>query len=197
MASTSNVEQVGIAEIVEGITAVILAPVVLPLAVAVNQPLAQEVIKGGIALSEKVKEAVSQIQEVVEDLEAEVKANLAQKPQLELRFISPKSNVKQENSAVAEGLINVVSSLNEQVKEATQGVVDLRLLLPFGLSTLALRQLLIKGLQIEEIPWYVLAWYAFDSFTKLHETDKLQLPIHSQPTDSSHEASLSSKNPSL
>jgi hypothetical protein len=36
-------------------------------------------------------------------------------------------------------------------------------------STLDFRQLIIKGLQIDEIPWYSLAWYAFDSFVKLND----------------------------
>jgi hypothetical protein len=49
--------------------------------------------------------------------------------------------------------------------------VDLRFLFPLSLSLLALRQLLVKGWQLELIPWYVLAWYAFDSFIKLHPTE--------------------------
>jgi hypothetical protein len=35
-----------------------------------------------------------------------------------------------------------------------------------------MRQLMIKGLQLEVIPWYVLAWYAFDSFLKLNTGDR-------------------------
>lgn len=75
---------------------------------------------------------------------------------------------------VATDLTNAVVDLNQLVGRATNDVVDLRFLLPFGFSVLALKQLLVKGLQIESIPWYVLAWYAFDSFIKLHYTSEPQ-----------------------
>lgn len=73
-------------------------------------------------------------------------------------------------SEVAADLTSAVSDLNKRVGLATNGVVDLRLLVPLGLSTLAIRQLLKNGWQFETAPWYVLAWYAFDSFIKLHYT---------------------------
>jgi len=63
---------------------------------------------------------------------------------------------------------SAVVDLNRRVRQATDGVVDIRFLFPLGLSILAVRQLIIKGLQFEIIPWYVLAWYSFDSFIKLH-----------------------------
>jgi len=62
----------------------------------------------------------------------------------------------------------------------TNGVADLRLLLPLGFGALALRQVLDKGFELEEIPWYTLAWYAFDSFVKLHNSGKLQQPSEEQ-----------------
>lgn len=77
-------------------------------------------------------------------------------------------------SRVAAGITNAVTGLNQQVKRATDSTVDLRFLLPLGFSVLAVRQLLLKGLMIESIPWYVLAWYAFDSFIKLHYTSEPQ-----------------------
>jgi Heavy metal associated domain 2 len=69
---------------------------------------------------------------------------------------------------------NAVIDLNKQVKQATEGQLDIRVLFPFGLGCLAIRQLIIKGLQFDIIPWYVLAWYAFDSFIKLHGTNRLE-----------------------
>jgi hypothetical protein len=68
--------------------------------------------------------------------------------------------------------MNVVSDVNADVGRITNGVVDLRLLLPLGLSALAIRQLFIKGLQIDEIPWYTLGWYAFDTFLKFNDGDQ-------------------------
>ncbi|QSJ17317.1 hypothetical protein JYQ62_37825 [Nostoc sp. UHCC 0702] len=77
-------------------------------------------------------------------------------------------DIAEGKSDVAMGVSGAVFDLNKRVEQATDGAVDLRLLFPFGLSILAVRQLLKQGLQIEIIPWYVLAWYAFDSFIKLH-----------------------------
>lgn len=85
-------------------------------------------------------------------------------------------DVTEGNTEAAADLTSAVVDLNKRVKQATNGLVDLRFLFPLGLSTLAVRQLIIKGLQFETIPWYVLAWYAFDSFMKLHSTNHTQAP---------------------
>lgn len=74
-------------------------------------------------------------------------------------------------SAVAVQLAGAIADLNQRVKEAAGGTVDLRLLFPLALALLSLRQLKVRGLQLDTVPWYVLAWYAFDSFIKLHERD--------------------------
>ncbi len=74
------------------------------------------------------------------------------------------------SSEVASNLTDAVADLNKRVAQATNGVVDLRWLIPVGLGALAVRQLRRNGLKIETAPWYVLAYYAFDSFIKLHYT---------------------------
>lgn len=74
------------------------------------------------------------------------------------------------HSEVSVAINQAALDLNRRVKQATQGSIDLRFLLPFGFGILALRQLKVRGLQLEFIPWYVLAWYAFDSFIKLNQT---------------------------
>lgn len=76
----------------------------------------------------------------------------------------------QGKSEVAADLTDAVADLNERVGQATHGFVDLRMLVPVGLATLSLRELIRNGWEIEAAPWYVLAWYAFDSFIKLHYT---------------------------
>jgi hypothetical protein len=78
------------------------------------------------------------------------------------------ADITQGKTEAATGISHAVIDLNQRVERATDGTVDLRFLFPFGLSVLAMRQLMIKGLQLEVIPWYVLAWYAFDSFLKLN-----------------------------
>jgi hypothetical protein len=77
-------------------------------------------------------------------------------------------------SEAAAEVSNAVVDLNKRVRQATNNAVDLRLLFPLGLGVFSIRQLLTKGLQLETIPWYVLGWYAFDSFLKLHATSQAQ-----------------------
>ena len=82
------------------------------------------------------------------------------------------AHINHNHSFAAAEVSRVVVKLNQDVRRATQGAVDLRFLLPLSFAILALRQLVVKGLQFEIIPWYVLAWYAFDSFIKLHGIDE-------------------------
>ncbi|MEA5512446.1 HMA2 domain-containing protein, partial [Nodularia sp. UHCC 0506] len=76
------------------------------------------------------------------------------------------ADITEGNSEAAEDVKRAVINLNKRFEQATSGEVDLRFIFPLGLSMLAVRQILVKGLQLEIIPWYVLAWYAFDSFMK-------------------------------
>lgn len=77
-------------------------------------------------------------------------------------------NIGTGRTIAAETVTSTIIDLNRRIKRSTNGEFDLRVLFPLGLACLSVRQLLIKGLQLEIIPWYVLAWYAFDSFLKLH-----------------------------
>jgi len=61
-----------------------------------------------------------------------------------------------------------VGTADSSVLRATRGAVDLRVLVPIGLAGLSARQLARYGIGLKTIPWYVLAYYAFDSFVKLH-----------------------------
>lgn len=56
-----------------------------------------------------------------------------------------------------------------RLAEITSGRWDLRTVVPVAFGVLALRQLLANGIQLAVLPWYVLAWYAFDSFWKLNQ----------------------------
>ncbi|WP_017659958.1 HMA2 domain-containing protein [Baaleninema simplex] len=83
---------------------------------------------------------------------------------LNIRFV-----VSDKSDAATE-LTEVIASANRQIDRVTEGAVDLRFLVPLGFGTLAVRQLIVEGVQLNVIPWYALAWYAFDSFLKLHYT---------------------------
>jgi flagellar basal body P-ring protein FlgI len=74
------------------------------------------------------------------------------------------------NTMVANQLANAVADLNQRLGFATDGFVNLRVLVPVGLGAMALVQLLRRGLQFEAAPWYFLAYAAFDSFVKLHDS---------------------------
>ena len=76
------------------------------------------------------------------------------------------------SSSAAAAVMEKATDLNQRVKTATNDAVDLRFVFPLSLGVLALRQLIVKGWQLELIPWYVLAWYAFDSFLKLNSTEE-------------------------
>ncbi len=61
-----------------GIGAVVLAPAVLPALAGVGKPLLKAVVKSGIILFEKGKETAAELSEVVEDIVAEAKAEMAE-----------------------------------------------------------------------------------------------------------------------
>ena len=61
-----------------GIGAAVLAPAILPILVGAAKPLVKAAIKGGIVLYDRSKESFAEVGEVVEDLVAEVKAEIAE-----------------------------------------------------------------------------------------------------------------------
>lgn len=64
--------------------------------------------------------------------------------------------------------VNAAGAVDRWVR-ATTGGGDLRTLLPIGLAALSLRQALRDVPGLDRAPWYLLAWYAFDSFVKLND----------------------------
>ncbi len=79
--------------LVIGIGAAILAPIVVPVLATIVKPLAKGAIKGGFILFEKGKEIAAEAQEVVEDLVAEVKSELAEAHKSEM---IPTPDIKQD-----------------------------------------------------------------------------------------------------
>jgi hypothetical protein len=63
---------------VPGIAAIVLLPVLVPVAGKVAKPLAKAAIKGGIVIYEKGKGVLSEVGETLEDIIAEAKAELAE-----------------------------------------------------------------------------------------------------------------------
>ncbi len=64
---------------------------------------------------------------------------------------------------------NTLARANRWFEFNTEGAIDLRFLVPLMFGVLALRQVFAKSPGLNTAPWYVMAWYAFDSFIKLNE----------------------------
>ena len=62
-----------------------------------------------------------------------------------------------------------MSGANSKLHELTQGHVDLRLLVPAIYTALAIRNFVRQRARLRDASWYQLAYWAFDSFFKLHE----------------------------
>lgn len=77
------------------------------------------------------------------------------------------SQLTSQSSIAAASVTQVTKGLNQYIRQTSRGLFDLGFLVPLSFALLAWRQLSQKGWQFEMIPWYVLAWYAFDSFIKL------------------------------
>ena len=61
-----------------GLGAAVLAPAVLPILVSVGRPLAKAGLKGGMMLLDKIKEKAAETGELLEDMAAEARAELAE-----------------------------------------------------------------------------------------------------------------------
>jgi hypothetical protein len=72
-------------------------------------------------------------------------------------------------SETAAGIHRTFGGVDARLAELTNGRWDLRSVVPFALGALALRQFVADAGALGAAPWYVLAWYAFDSFWKLNE----------------------------
>lgn len=73
-----------------------------------------------------------------------------------------------DTSTAAAGIMGSLDDLDRRLSKLTGRTVDLKLLFPLGLGAIGVYKLLNDGFQFEELPAYVLLWYAFDSFYKLH-----------------------------
>ena len=71
-------EDLGIPGIAAGIGAVVLAPILIPAVAKASKPVAKALIKGGVIAYQKSRSAIAETGEVLEDLVAEVKAELAE-----------------------------------------------------------------------------------------------------------------------
>jgi hypothetical protein len=79
-----------------------------------------------------------------------------------------------DHSSGAVSVLDAVTDLDHWISRLTGGKLDLKLLVPAGLGLLALRQIALNGVGLGQMPGYVLLWYTFDSFYKLHQRKTAQ-----------------------
>jgi hypothetical protein len=205
MAADFDINSVDVSEVFEGVAAVLLAPVMLPLASAVNQPLVKSALREGIAFSERCQEAIADAQERLEDTLAEAQAEvdrdrrnphhgngnggtqdslvsqttpMSDRPSYQ-RTAGQFSN---HSTQTASQVQDTIQELNSQIRWLTNDLLDLRLLVTLGLGTFAIRQILVRGLRLDEIPWYAVAWYALDTFIKFHPDSAAEAAQTDMPT---------------
>ena len=92
----------------------------------------------------------------------------------------------------ATGVETSSKSLADAVSELdswTKGILNLKLLVPLGFAALAVLQIARRGLEIGGAPWYLLAYFAFESFTKLNSPEIKCTPAESA-ADQSAEAAV-------
>jgi hypothetical protein len=66
-----------------GAGVVLLAPVVIPVIGAILKPITKAIIKGSLLAYESAKVSIAETREMVEDIAAEAKAEIAQVPSKE------------------------------------------------------------------------------------------------------------------
>jgi len=82
--------------------------------------------------------------------------------------------VELPESRAAWGEANPAAVIGEAVSAVNRAVAgrvpggDLRLLVPLGLGLLSVRQVLRSRDRVGDAPWYVLAWYASETFLRFH-----------------------------
>ena len=69
-------------------------------------------------------------------------------------------------------LTNAVSDLDMRITSQTKGILNVKLLVPLGFGALAILQLVRRGFQLEGAPWYILAYFALESFRRLNAPDE-------------------------
>lgn len=77
----------------------------------------------------------------------------------------PERSATPRDPAVA--IEGVVARANREVERRLDGW-DLRSLVPLGLGLLATRSAIRGDARLSDAPWYVLAWYASETFMKVH-----------------------------
>jgi hypothetical protein len=80
------------------------------------------------------------------------------------------------HSTTAARLMSAVGDLDRRISSMSSQRLDLKLLFPAILCLIGLRQSFTQGLGLGQVPGYVLLWYAFDAFWKMHADSRRAEP---------------------
>ena len=89
------------------------------------------------------------------------------------RPAAPAPRAADDTDPEAARVLGALARANALVARRTHGI-DLRTLVPAGLGMLALRQFVRGEQRLAGAPWYVLAWYASETFQRFHGQRKEQ-----------------------
>lgn len=172
----------------EPIGAVFQLPVAVSMATTLDQPWLRAVAQEGLAVAEETQERLAAVQERIEDHWAEIEQAVAEKVAEHRSTSHHGLGNGGERSLISLSLIGAAEELNGWARELTGNEVDLGLIIPVAFGAIAIRQLMAQGLRLKDIPWYVPAWYAFDTFLKLN------FPDHEGPPPEAESPHQSSAN---
>ena len=88
-----------------------------------------------------------------------------------------------ELSMVSKFLKDTLGTANANVSRSTRGFIDLRMIVPIGFLGTAIWKMRKSQGWMVEVPPYVLLWYAWDSYMKLHHTRPPQELVHTLTAD--------------
>ncbi len=80
-----------------------------------------------------------------------------------------RAQVRGEASHLAQRLTDRFFEADAQLSRATDGWLDLKMAVPLGLLSAGVWRLLAEGFSVLEVPPYLLVWWGFDTFVKLHQ----------------------------
>jgi hypothetical protein len=73
-----------------------------------------------------------------------------------------------ESPGTAPAFITAINDLNQRLRKTTGLPIDLKQLLPLAFAGAGFWSIARRGLMIESVPGWLLLWFAFDIFVKLH-----------------------------
>ncbi len=95
----------------------------------------------------------------------------SQLAQLGLDSRASRATEAQEDVEPSTRVTRAIIGANEAVRRRAGGN-DLRTFVPLGFGLLALRQFVRDDQRLADAPWYLLAWYASETFQKFHQPRK-------------------------